>query len=150
MSHQVLHKTHSRMIRLMGSTLFIVQTALAGTIIAECLLTTPNKVYFQAASARSMPNPRILGKVLDTLGAAFGLGTAVIERLPKPAPQVSLTQRQLYLVDSVRRIQYLYYQQYGYSVPLNAQNLGTLMTWVGAQPSEAEFVATAMYYFGSR
>lgn len=94
---------------------------------------------------------RIMPKVVDMLTAAFGFGTVVVKRLPQPSSRTSLTQRQIYLVEGVRYQQYLHYQSTGgYAIPLNAQNLNAVMGRVGAYPSEAEFVATVMYYFGSR
>ncbi len=94
---------------------------------------------------------RILPKMLDMLTAAFGLGSAVIERLPQSTPRSSLTSRQLWLVEAVRYEEYMHYQRSGgYLIPFTAQNLNVLMSRVGAYSNEAEFVATVMYYFGSR
>jgi len=94
---------------------------------------------------------RFLPKMLDMLTAAFGFGSAVIDRLPQPAPRTSLTQRQVYLIEGVRSQQLLYYQGTGGSfIPLSDQTVNTMMVRVGAYPNEAKFVATAMYYFGSR
>jgi hypothetical protein len=94
---------------------------------------------------------KMLPKILNTLTAAFGFGTAALERLPQPTPQVSLTQRQIYLVQAVRYQQYLFYQNSGgYLIPLNYQTLNAVMNNIGAYSDEARFVATAMYYFGSR
>ncbi|GEM_PF-2095835 len=94
---------------------------------------------------------RILPKMLDMLTAAFGFGAAVAEPLLQPAPRNSLTQRQIYLLEGVRYQQYLFYQNSGgYLIPLSIKNLNSVMVLVGANSNEAEFVATAMHYFGSR
>jgi len=100
--------------------------------------------------ARGNPG-RIVPKVLDMLTAAFGLGSAVIEHLPQTSTRSSLNSRQLWLIEAVRYEEYMHYQQTGgYLIPFTPQNLNVLMSRVGAYSNEAEFVATVMYYFGSR
>lgn len=106
--------------------------------------------HAQSAAIVEGAERRVLPEVLKMLTAAFGFGSAVVGRLPQHTPQYSLTQRQLQLLDGVRYQQYMFYQAYGYPIPLNSQNLGVVMSRVGAYPNEARYIATAMYYFGSR
>ena len=128
-----------------------VSSVVTPVVLPISILSTTQAAEAQAVLVAGRGTGKVMHRTLGVLEAMFGFGTEVLKRLPQPAQQSSLNQRQLWLVEAVRYQQYMYYRQSGgYLIPLTPQNLNVLMARVGASSNEAEFVATVMYYFGSR